>query len=248
MGIDFLDIRFRIEKAFGVVVSPEDWESIYRKRDIAVGDLYGLIQAKLNLSDLTRNDIGLNYHLWGEVQQTFHRVTGAPAEEIELGTPLESLFPKPTRRETWNTLRETCPYHVRELDYPKAVRRVGFLLAAGVVMIEQFPIWQIPMAKWLWLALGLIGLWMISETYVKILKIFAPYRTAFPSRMATVKDLCRAILATNYREVCERAQIAYDRRSLAVWEQLVQILVDALGVDPDEVTFRRGLIRDLGMQ
>ena len=248
MGIDLLDISFRIEKAFAVRFVGEDWESLLRRRDIAVGDLYGLILKKLNLCDLTRNDIGLNYYLWEKVQATLQQVVGIPAARIELGTPLETLFPKATRRESWNRLREMCPYRVRELDYPKWVANLGFLLAAGVVVIEQFHLWQIPMAKWLWPILGLIGLWMVGEAYLKILKFLAPFRTAFPAKMRTVKDLCRAILGANYREICEEVQIAYDHRTLAVWEQLVQILVEALGVDPDEVTFQSGLIRELGMQ
>lgn len=247
MGIDLLDIRFRIEKAFGVVVSPEDWQRMVRNRDILVGDLYNFLLKELALVDHARTDIGLNYHVWEVVHQKLHQVTKIPTEEIELGTPLESLFPKPARRETWNVLRELCPYHVRELDYPKVVRRVGFLLAAGVVVIEQFQIWRLPLARWLWPFLGIVGLWMISETYLKILKICARFRTAFPAKMATVKDFCRTILATNYREICQEFQIAFDERSMAVWEQLVQILVEALGVETDEVAFHSRLIHDLGM-
>ncbi len=247
MGIDFLDITFRIEKELGVRFRLEEWEKITRHRDVTVGDLYSLILNKLGLCDLTRNDIELNYHLWREIQSTLRVVTGLPAEEIELGTTLESLFPKPSRRETWNRLRESCPYHVRELDYPKAVRRIGFWLAVGVAFIEQFHIWQMGVAKWVWPLLGFVGIWMVSETYLKILKICTPYRTNFPSRMRTVKDLCRMILATNYREICERVEIAFDERSLAVWEKLVEILVAALSADADEIAFHSRLIHDLGM-
>ena len=247
MGIDLLDITFRIEKELGVRFVLEEWEKITRKRDVTVGDLYGLILKKLGLCDLTRNDIELNYHLWLEIQTTLRVVTGLPAKEIELGTPLEGLFPKPSRREIWNRLREVCSYHIRELDYPKAVRWIGFWLAAGVAFIEQFQIWQMGVPKWVWPLLGFVGIWMVSETYLKILKICAPYRTDFPSRMRTVKDLCRMILATNYREICERVEIAFDERSLAVWEKLVEILVAALGVEKDEVAFHSRLIRDLGM-
>jgi hypothetical protein len=40
MGLDLLDIMFRIEKEFGISLSPEDFESIARDQDIRVGDLY----------------------------------------------------------------------------------------------------------------------------------------------------------------------------------------------------------------
>lgn len=247
MGIDLLDISFRIEKALGVRMTPEEFAKISRKRDILVGDLYGLLLNKLGLCDFTRDDIQLNYFLWSEIQSTLQSVTGLPAEAIELGTPLEELFPKPTRREMWASLREICPYRIGELDYPRGVRRMGFALAACMASIEQFHIWQIGIPKWIWPFLGVIGLWMFSETHLKILRICAPYRICFPSKLATVKDLCRSLLAANYREICEQAEIAFDQRSMAVWEQLVQILREALGVEADEVAFHRRLIRDLGM-
>ena len=36
MGLDFLDITFRIEREFGISLSPEDFESMARDRDIQV--------------------------------------------------------------------------------------------------------------------------------------------------------------------------------------------------------------------
>lgn len=35
----------------------------------------------------------------------------------------------------------------------------------AVVAIEQFQVWQIAGVWWLWPALGLLGMWMIGETY-----------------------------------------------------------------------------------
>jgi len=61
-----------------------------------------------------------------------------------------------------------------------------------------FQIWQVPGAQWLWPALGLLGVWTLVETYVKMLAILRPWRIRFPSGIATVKDLCRAVLAANW--------------------------------------------------
>ena len=247
MGIDVLDVTFRIEKTFEIELSRDEFESLVRNDDVAVGSLYELILKKLHVRDAARHDLSLHYDLWEEVQGTLCRTLDIPAERVQLGTPLEVLFPAERRRETWNALREACPYRVSELEYPRAVRVGGFLLAAGMVLVEQLRLWRIAGVKWLWPLLGLIGIWMVSETYLKILSICAPLRRSFPSGMTTVKDLCRAVVATNYLEICERLDFSLDERCVVVWQQLTGILSDALGVDQEEVTFRSRLIRDLGM-
>lgn len=246
MGLDLLDIQFRIEKTFGVKLSNEDYTALMRNGDILVGDLYNLLLKKMQLYDTARYDIPLNFRLWEEIQRVLQSVTGVPLERIELKTRLDALFPRQTRRAAWETLRDACPYRLGKLDYPGVVRGAGFGLAAGMVVVEQFPIWQMAGVNWLWPVLGILGIWMVSETYLKMLWICAPLRNRFPSRMATVKDLCRAVLATNYEEICRNTEIPLDDRCLVVWRQLTEILVAALGIDADAITFHSRMFRDLG--
>lgn len=247
MGIDVLDVTFRIEKAFDVELSRMDFEGLVRNNDVTVGSLYELILKKLHLRDVARHDLGLHYDLWEEIQGILHRALDVRPESIELATPLEVLFPREGRREAWSALREASPYRIAELEYTSTVRVAGFLLAAGMVLVEQFRLWRIAGIKWLWPLLGLCGIWMVSETYLKILSICAPLRKSFPAGMTNVKDLCRAVLAANYLDVCGRFDLSLDERCITIWEQLTGILSDALGVDPEEVEFRSRLIRDLGM-
>jgi acyl carrier protein len=247
VGLDLLDITFRIEKEFDVDVSRDDLDAVVHDRDIIVGDLYELILKKLHLRDLARYDIRLNYALWTELRDLIHSVTEVPLDQIELKTPLETLFPRKNRRASWAALREASPYRIRTLGYPKAVRVAGFLLAVVMALFDQFQIWQVAGVKWLWPLLGLLGVWMLVETYAKVLSILAPLRNCFPSGMTTVKDLCRTVLATNYADFCRHVEIPLDDRSVVVWEQLTAILVEALGVDADEVTFRSRLVKDLAM-
>jgi hypothetical protein len=65
--------------------------------------------------------------------------------------------------------------------------------------------------------------------------------------MRTVKDLCRAVLATNCEDLGRDAGIPLDERAIAVWRELTGVLVESLGVDAERVTFRSRLVRDLGM-
>ena len=246
MGLDLLDIKFRIEKTFRIEVSKEELFDLARDQDIVVGDLYELILQKLHLRDVARRSMRSNEYLWLQVQSALGSAAQMPFEQIELSLPLKILFPRESRRARWAALRETCPYRICELDYPRFVRIGGYLLAAGVVAIEQFQVWQIPGARWFWPLLGVIGVWMVGETYAKVMSICAPLRTRFPSGMATVKDLCRSVLASNYADISSGAEAVSDDRSAAVWEQLVEILATTLGVDPTDVSFRSRLFGDLG--
>lgn len=247
MGVDPLDIMFRIEKTFQIKVSKDDFLGLVRDNDVTAGDLYDLLLEKLQIGDVGRYDYGLNLRLWSQMQRLLHSVTRVPLEQIQLHVPLERLFPIETRRETWDALREASPYQIMEMDYPPIVRILGYLLATGVVSIELFHLRQIFVFNFLWPAVGVLGLWMIGESYLKIMPVFASMRNRFPNRLATVKDLCRAVLAANYSQICTSAELPIDERSISIWEQLVDILSKSLGVDPHEVTFRSRLDRDLGM-
>jgi acyl carrier protein len=248
MGLDLLDITFRIEKTFGFSFSRDELAAIVRDHDIRVGDLYGEILKKLHLRDIGRHDFRMNLGLWLVIQNVVHSVTRTPLNGVELQTRLEILFPRKTRRTDWAAIREACPYRIRELDYPRSVRAAGFLLAVSMAVVEQFQLWQLLRARWIWPVLGALGIWMIIETYAKVLAFLAPMRTAFPSGIMTVKDLCRAVLAANYDAVCQDSEVCVDQRSLEVWRQLTTILADAIGVDADRVTFRSRLYRDLGAE
>lgn len=248
MGLDAVDITFRLEREFGVTFSQDELTGLVRDGDVVVGDLYNALLEKLHLRDVGRSSVRVNYALWRQVHEAIRRATDVPRETVELKTPLERIFPRDTRREAWERLRNALPYRVRELDYPKPVRVIGFVLAGGMAFLDLFQIWQLPGMKWLLPLLSLFGIWMFVETYAKVLGILRPFRNSLPSRMVTVKDLCHDVLAANYRRVCQDAAIEFDDRSVAVWHKLVEILVAALGVDAEEITFRTRLIRDLGME
>jgi acyl carrier protein len=152
MGLDLLDLTYRIEKAFHINVGRDEFSQLVRDHDIAVGDIYEFILGKMNLRDVARYSFRLNEFVWLEMRSAIHLATETPPEQIHLSLPLRT----------------------------------------------------------------------------------------------TVKDLCRGVLATNYADLCNACEIAHDAPCSAVWEQLVELLVEVLGVDPAVVTFRSRLFRDLG--
>jgi hypothetical protein len=79
MGLDLLDVAFRVEKTFGVPLASSDFEQLVRDRDIVVSDLYELILRRVHARDTVRNDVRLNFALWEELQQQLGEATGVPA-------------------------------------------------------------------------------------------------------------------------------------------------------------------------
>ena len=254
MGLDLLDVAFRVEKTFGVPLAASDFEQLVRDRDIVVGDLYELILRRVHARDMVRNDVRLNFALWEELQQQLGAAAGVPVDEVQLKTPLELLFPPGTRRVAWERLRAASRYRIPTLDYPWPVRPIGFSLALAMALLEQFRIWQVVGVLWLWPILGLVGLWMFAESYGKVIAALAAWRIHFPRGMRIVKDLARAVVATNYEAILAGSpkgpagsyDLPADDRCVAIWQQLREILADALGVKVEEVTLKSRLIADLG--
>jgi hypothetical protein len=116
-----------------------------------------------------------------------------------------------------------------------------------MVAFEQFQIWQIPGVNWLWPLLGLAGLWMFVETYAKLMSMFDFLKTCFPARLITVKDLCRAMFAANYRKICEQTRTSLAADNGRVWDRLALILEQVSGVDRANISFRSRLVQDLGL-
>jgi CO/xanthine dehydrogenase Mo-binding subunit len=102
--------------------------------------------------------------------------------------------------------------------------------------------------------MGLVGLWMFAESYGKVIAALAAWRIHFPRGMRIVKDLARAVVATNYEAILAGSpkgpagsyDLPADDRCVAIWQQLREILADALGVKVEEVTLKSRLIADLG--
>lgn len=256
MGLDLLEIAFDVEKEFGVKMDAEDLDGLVRDRDIVVGDLYALILRKVHIRDTVRTDIPLNFAVWEELREQVSKATGVAKSEILLKTLLEEIFPRETRRVAWEGMRSACPYGIASLDYPRAVRPIGLAVAGAMVLVEQFHIWRIPGAVFVWPIVGILGIWMFSESYAKVMSVFAVWRTQFPRGMRTVKDLVRSILAGNSEKIMAykrggiagEVEIPIDDRSVAVWEKLREILSDAIGVKVEKVTLESRLVADLGAE
>lgn len=247
MGLDFFELKMEIEDRFEITLEEDDWYSPTGSVIETAGDFYITILRKLIIWKSARQDIGVNFRVWDEVRDKISQVTGRPPESIRLGDSLQNLFPNSERRALWQQLREVSAYRLCELEYPKWVPKFGLCLALGMGVLDQFQIWQIPVAQQLWPILCLIGIWMMVETYTKFLWICARFRTRFPDKLQTVKDLCRIVVDKNYRDLDVPRYPPTSEFCRDVWDQMVEIFHEILGVDRDEIKPESRLIADLGM-
>ena len=92
MGIDLLDVSFRLEKTTGVKLMADDWSALVVENDICVGDLYSLLICRLDLSHEIRTDIELNETVWHRVQAAVARISNKSPADITMEMTLCELF------------------------------------------------------------------------------------------------------------------------------------------------------------
>lgn len=247
MGLDFMELKIEIEDRFEITFEEDDWISSNGLLIETAGDFYQTILRKLIVWKSARQDIRLNFEVWEAVRDKVADLTDRPHESIRLWDSLENLFPMSQRRELWQQFREVSDYPLSELEYPKWVPRLGLTLTLGMGFLDQFQVWQIPRVEWLWPILCIIGIWMMVETYTKFLSVCARFRTRFPDKLQTVKDLCRNLIDKNYRDMDVQYYPPTSEFCRDVWDEMVGIFQEVLGVDREEVKPESRLIADLGM-
>jgi hypothetical protein len=90
-------------------------------------------------------------------------------------------------------------------------------------------------------AFALAGLALSTRTYA----VTVPARVHIPEGYRTIREFTDTILARNYAQLVVRHQHWHEAE---VWQVLRGILVEALGVSPEQVTIGARLVEDLGAE
>ncbi len=81
MGIDFLDLTFRIEKLLGVTLDNDDWFESAKGRargDMTAGELHFLVGVKLREAELP-----VPWSCWTRVRVAVAETAGVPIHEVK---------------------------------------------------------------------------------------------------------------------------------------------------------------------
>lgn len=255
MGIDLLDVSFRLEKTTGVKLTADDWSGLASDKDIVVGDVYTLLICRLGLAHNIRTDIELNESVWHQVQAAVARISNKSPVEITMETTLDNLFPQETRRERWSALQGELGLGIPHLENSATDQRwisatsllcilIPFAIVVTCVSVADSRgvpafVFAGGISLSCFLALNAVRL-ALSRT------IWEPRRDCFPGQLVNVKELCRRVRDINAHRFIGRPLSKDLDDGLKVWIDLKAALVDALGVDDDEVTMQARLIKDLG--
>ncbi len=260
MRVDLLDVSFRIKKDTGIELTQRDWQSLLTDGDITVGDLYSLLLYRLKYSSDLKTDLQLNESVWQRTRLALAQVADIPAKEVTLSRRLNALLPEPSRLELWKRFQETLQLSVPQLELPRSVRRLqsfeAYMILLAVPMIPAAIIASkflrdIEPGRW----------WLIPIVYACSLlacsQVYSGFgrfshrerrRRILPTGLETVKDLCRQVRDLNAFRLIGRPYTQNLYEGEKVWNSLKECLVNALGVDHDEVTLQARLIRDLGAE
>lgn len=238
MGLDFMDLGYRIEKEFKVFLTNEDYESIQ-----TVGDLEEVIARRMT-------NVWPCPHIpaFSNLCAGLAELGGCSEDEIQLDTNLDQLVRPKERVNFWKHLEETTGLKLPALQIPQFVHRIECsLFFTPPVMavlyifstrsnVEGFIILLIPMS----IVLSVLLLNAFNYLYRTFFLRFEFPIPELPTK--TLRDLTRAVASMNREDLVTPISTHYQ----PIWPRLVNLIEDAGGVDEDEVIPSARFVEDLG--
>lgn len=230
MGMDLLDMIFRIEKRFELAI-PEEVAASFQ----TVADVYAhlLIQrAALPQSE----DASVQRQRLFEALERSLVSAGIVADEVQLEADLAHLVPARIRRQTWNHLLKDITRGLPRLQWPRGLPwSLGLLVAAGCVVL--IPI--VYESEGFLLALALPFLSMFA--WLALLGLSLPLATRLPIDCRTVSDMVDRLAEAEQRQVR-----ALSTDAAGLWVALVEVVAEASGEKREDIQPAMHLFKDLG--
>jgi hypothetical protein len=229
MGLDAVELVLEVENAFGFSIPDDDAERL-----ATVGQLYDYILARRFHAE---QDSCLSSMAFYRVRRALISVLRIPRDSVRVATALATIIPR-RRRRTWRAIEKNTGFRLPPLRRPQFVTvlaalitialgiatsaLLGFRLGNGGIIVAL-------------LSMGVIGFAMVRLT--------ESLATVFPPDTTTVGELAKGVLARNYPAiVTESRKSATDAE---VWDMLLRIISDQLGVRADQLTREANFVRDL---
>jgi acyl carrier protein len=236
MGLDTVELVIEVEKAFGIKIPDEEASQM-----INVGHLYHYLLAILPAQETHRC---LSAAAFYRFRRALIAQFGVDRHSIRISTVMEDLIPEDQRITQWQRLGQRLNWQFPPLVCPPwmTFAMVVFLLGTvAVVMMTWiraagFAVSVVPFV----LVGSFVGAIVVAHVTLELSK---PFATRFPSKCDNVRGVIQSALALNHGNIS--AECAGWNR-LEVWESLRAIIVEQLGVRPEEVTERAEFVRDFG--
>ena len=239
MGTDLLDISFRLEKNVGVTLTHQDWHDLLiENRDCTVGQLCDRLLEHQGLQDFLKHDITANAELWQTLQSSVAVATGRAVESIQLNLGFSEIYPRGSSKAEWQKLGAVGTLQMPTLRHP-----AWFTIATGIAAAMLLVLWPL-------MLIGDYRYWTLVAVCIGMLLVLTRFsdqcRYVVPSRIRTMKDFYKGVRAVNLN-FFDRVSVRRTNE-IETWEGLKNTLVDALGVDDDEIVRDAWLVKDLGCE
>jgi acyl carrier protein len=225
MGLDSVELVLTVEEAFGFSIPDQDAAGLD-----TVGKLYDYIIAHRFQSE---HEACLTSVTFYRIRRALVSVLQIPRKDIRVSTELSRLIPA-RRRRVWRTTAKAMTLRLPELVPPAWV---NVLVALATVGLTGVAFWLLQPGLRI---LGLPFVFLVA-LYV-LLRMTTPLATEFRPEFATVGALTKLVLAKNYRALADACRCS---NADEAWESLRSIIVEQLGVRPEDVTKEASFVKDL---
>ena len=254
MGIDLLDIKFRLERSCGVKIGVEDfarlagWEldaPIEVTLDLTVAQIHTyLLERRDEIKTLSAQRPIVQARVESLLRdQRLDRWRSPEPEES-----LEEMIPRLDRRADWERLADSLNCKLPPLESSRIVK----LAVASPLLVLTIAItlagWSIMHAidpVWIGLVVIIVG-WLAGAFAIvqALTTCLDSRRVRIPAEVATVRQLVDHVTTNRlFESDAPLLRMSDDEVFAGVRDALVECLV----VDPDEVTPEAKLVADLGM-
>jgi acyl carrier protein len=237
MGLDSVELVMEIEETFGIVIPDAEAEKIQ-----TMGQAYHYILAKME-GPLTTTGC-LSAAAFYRVRRQLMGRFRVERRRIRPAAALEDLIPKEGRQEAWRQLGEALGWRLPALGFPAWVWRAWVAAFVGLAAAD--------LAAWhRWAGLGPdaggLALWgfVIAAIPMAIAmqRLTRPFATVLPA--ADLRGLIPTVVAANFGTF--RINNPQGWTSREVWDALVALVSEQMGVSPEILTESTRFVNDLGV-
>ena len=229
MGLDAVELVMEVEETFGFAIPDEDIVSLD-----TVGKLYDYILAHRFEG---RQQGCLTSVAFYKLRRALMSVCGMARGDVRLSQDLAAIIPA-RRRQQWSALQKAMGLRLPDLIRPVWVTAMATAISCALAIAAA--VFLIARTGVSGAALAALCIWFVV-LYVSY-QATKPLAVAFPSECATVGSLAKSILHRNYGAIsdeCQRADVE------EAWNTLRSLIVEQLGVRPDDVTREASFVKDL---
>lgn len=225
MGLDAIEIILEVEGRFGITISDAESEEVR-----TVGDLAAIVDARLAAARRLRCP---SFESFLRVRQFTRDFLSRPQLSLKPSTAIATIIPLGRRRELWSQLNAWLGDTTPPLRRPRPIQLAIALISLSAFSISLWAAWT---DEWYFVLGFLASLALAMLLYL----VTTPFYVLPPANLSTFADLTRRVTGLT-------ASTNPPMNPDEAFAALREIIVDTLGVKPEQVVPTARFVQDLGL-